>query len=338
MSDVFTGPRRRTVRSQALGGDSVGDVELGHERISEMTEGMCVLCGSVGQLMYGHIIPAWAHRMMTGRGRGTGGGLQYSYVAGGDAKEYLLCGPCEQRLGTGENYLRQISVGTNEALGQAHLEVADGGLLHGINAALVARAVLGVLFKAHHAGSVLYQSVRLDDRIAVRLTERLLRDDYPPHFYDISVAKLWDIAGSGFPPRDHQAVSVWKSSQTVDFGMVFGGLLISGTLLGQPPRAPIGATPFMALRARRPLNVVVTDVQESPFLQSLLGISGRAPTPPRLIDTSEFDGGGPCPCGGRLTFTDCCRGRWYPSEIRLQEQPGDLGHECQCGPDRKLCL
>lgn len=124
-------------------------VTIGHRR-TPGAGGDCVFAGGRGHCNSVTSSPS-GHRECSAR-EGTTARLVVEATITGrrTATRYLLCMDCEQHLGRAENYLSVICRGQRRN-GESRPADRGGGRLHGVDAGLVTRALLGIALKAHFA-------------------------------------------------------------------------------------------------------------------------------------------------------------------------------------------
>jgi len=76
--------------------------------------GRCSLCSSENvQLKRSHIVPAWAYKRMCNWGRSPSVPIvvedDRAFFSSRQMRRYLLCGPCEQRIGKSERYVAPLT-------------------------------------------------------------------------------------------------------------------------------------------------------------------------------------------------------------------------------------
>lgn len=76
--------------------------------------GPCKLCGTVGILQYSHIVSRWGYRRLVNTPSGPHNPVavdgDVAILSGKQAAEYMLCRPCEERIGDREKYVSTIAV------------------------------------------------------------------------------------------------------------------------------------------------------------------------------------------------------------------------------------
>ena len=138
----------------------------------------CRLCLRVRSLCLSHVLPKWTYRWI--RQENTGKPLKGFYHSYGfvelsqDAnKHYLLCVNCEQQLGDGERYARQLMTEGSTGLEACGVSV-DGSRWSGIDAMLIRRYVLGTLLRVHYAPSPPFTRIRFLPAVIKSLRRILL--------------------------------------------------------------------------------------------------------------------------------------------------------------------
>lgn len=87
------------------------------------------------------------------------------WVASQDgSKHYLMCDPCEQHMGTAEDYLSNLMKGTTGSLARIGIS-ARNGIVEGANPEMIQRGVCAISLKAHAAPSVPHTEFHLVDSI-----------------------------------------------------------------------------------------------------------------------------------------------------------------------------
>ena len=313
-------------------------VRVGHRRTPGVG-GQCALCLEAGNLRLGHIVPKWAHRMLSpGLSYNTVGGRSHYYRAQDGDKEYLLCSDCEQRLGHGENYLAALCRGRHEELAKVGIEIEAGGRLHGVDPGLVMRALLGIAFKAHFAEGEPFRHLDLGD-LATEIRGRLQTDDYPTDLFDTHAVKWLDLRGSGILPRDVIEVSASRSRHGLRVHTYIGGVLFIQTLGG----ATSGARPLTsqlegALCRGRPWWWLIGDVTDNMALPERLTRRFKR-LPPAKAGPFGVAPSAPCPCGllPRRRYADCCQLIWYYITPRDPVVNAHPNHRCEIGAGRRPC-
>lgn len=325
-------PRRRYAPASDTRSGTRSRVYIGQAR-TKFQEGRCVLCRTVAPLRLSHILPAWGRRFVDGEMYATAGQGRYEYVTHDEDKEYLLCARCEQYLGDAENYLSRLCKGDASSLRRMRVNVTDGSLVHGVRRTLIFRALLGILLKAHYSETTMYARHRFADKLAQRLRQRLLADDYPPN-YEVNAIRWMDYGGT-CPPRDHMRVEIVQGERGAGGEVALAGMLfivaISGHLLTRDDDSVVPAQ-FRGLSADRPWCVAVGDIRYNMYIAQEVGVAVEllADVPDNRPLTDET----PCPCGlaENKRFADCCKYVWYYHEAlpTLGQKPDT--HSCSMYP------
>lgn len=110
----------------------------------------CKLCLQERRLLLSHIAPKWAYKWMKNEGYVLRRMDSIDLAAREDdgEKRYLLCGDCEQMLGSAEKYLADICKGGLRRFTKNGIAVARPGTLVGVRKKPITVALLGILFKA----------------------------------------------------------------------------------------------------------------------------------------------------------------------------------------------
>lgn len=272
-----------------------------------------------------------------GRHYGTVGSRSHYYRAQDGDKEYLLCMDCEQHLGRAENYLSVICRGQRREMESRGLQIEAGGRLHGVDAGLVTRALLGIALKAHFAQAGQFLAFQFEPEYLEDLRMRILSDEYPPRYYDTHAIKWMDLRGSGILPRDGTAISLGESEGDFSVFIELGGVLFVQLL--QPSTRQLNvlsSAPDGILRQGFPWWLMVSDVTLNKRLPRRLvrRFDGRPVPGGPLVVPPEA----PCPCGllPRRKHSECCFLVWY----HLPRWPVVLatsGHQCEVGEGRMPC-
>lgn len=288
--------------------------------VKQTTYGDCVLCGHHAQLELGHIVPRWAGKWLKDEGYVLGeySSLGVSTRSQDIEKHYMMCRTCENFLGTAEGYLANIVRGTPGDLAARSLTLVREGpdrvRLDNVDAGLVMRALLGVLFKAHLSPHQVYRQVRLPAWALRELVHALRQDVYPSARFSVIALKIMNLTIPDVNPRAR--INAHSASFGAGIGTVirFGGFVFL---------IHVGAVERFALeRDIRSVRSGGTSMQ--------IGI-GEFTYEPGILPEDAFDvprvftgyvaDTDRCPCGMDADFADCCRGRWLPSRTRYLEVP-----------------
>lgn len=206
----------------------------------------CKLCGVPSELRVSHIVPRWTYKRVIQTGSGDPNPIMiHDDVArrgGRQLAEPMLCGSCEQRISTWENYLAQIAVQSDDtfpalaqaqrvlSMGTAEIAVFD---VSSLDVAIIERFAVSVIWRAS-ASETLFENVYLGDRYHAELGAFLLDDSATLPSYARLMVELLDAQRSTprldrvvLPPHsgNRQGYFVHRFSL---FGIVFN--LIVGRL------------------------------------------------------------------------------------------------------------
>lgn len=299
------GPDRPIPRSRLKSTNRSGEVDLGSDiRQPGPVDGYCALCLQRTNLRLSHILPKWAYKTLKDEGavitHRQPEGTKYRSQDG--TKHYLLCADCEQYLGEGERYLKDVSTGTPEKLEQLGIRLRSLGrhtfALHGIDAALIRRALLGMAVKVHHAPS--YRTrIKNPDRLN-DLRRRVAHDDYSHISQPVGMKWMEDIPGIN--PMGHTMAQLQMNRRGgIDFHTKLGGIEWFAQLGDN--KNHVGPWEFLD---RPPIKVMVGDISGS-FLLFPDASEDDDHKPPACCSARETDR---CPCGSSRTFAVCCSGVW----------------------------
>lgn len=283
----------------------------------------CALCGDLKKLVHGHIIPAWAERMMTeGVGVGTARNGRVKYEITRRHAEYLMCESCDNYVGEGERYLAHLCRGRVEDLNVIGASVQEADLT-GLNTRLILRGLLGVLFKVHLSRSTIHSRDIMDESLANRLPMRLLHDDYPNHCYSATATK-W-MLNPKFPgfPRDSLRASIRRGHNSVLGRVTMGGVSFDIFLQNPHVVERFGVSRSYSLTPYGQWSWMVGGLNES--FADVARINGNLEHLNVEVDEETFgsyreaftsESSCPCDLTPSLPARECCAGgRWLPQNF-----------------------
>jgi len=180
-------------------------------------------------------------------------------------KHYLLCDACEQRMGRAENYVRTLTIGTDEERAATGITVVTEYVV-GLNAELVQRFVLGTALRAHFATGAPFHNITLPADRVEPLRLALLRGIE----YGVMSDQEFPVAARRLttddPGIDPQAVVLpllyGASARRSWFGLIAGGWEFLLGLHHDDPGAP--DLRKVRLRSGENLCVPMMDLLEHP--------------------------------------------------------------------------
>lgn len=323
-------PRRRYVPGTRIDDGSRVRVYSGHAK-TKGVKGQCALCLKRGPLRLSHITPAWAIRQVGKPLMPTAERGQVEFQDYDDHKEYLLCPGCEQHLGASEKYLAALTRGEAQTLARIGVQLTDGFVLHRVRRPLVLRAICGLVFKTHLSEAGVYEHKTLPNRLASRLRQRILSDDYPDEF-KVYAAKWMDFGGA-FPPRDVCYIAFYETPNGFFAALELGGVFFLLRFKGWTPYYE--ASSHAPLTANRPWEWGVTDIRASGWRAQKMKISVDQAV--QIPDQRPLTAETPCPCGApNAAYRDCCLGRWVDTD-KLPAAIIDPSHVCPQAHDPSVC-
>lgn len=294
--------------------------------VKQTTHGECALCGQNVQLELGHIVPRWAGKWLKDEGYVLGNYDSLGvYTRSQDIpKHYLMCRACENFLGMAEGYLANIVRGTRSDLAARSLTLIqeDAALirLDGVDAGLVIRALVGVLFKAHFSPHHMYRHVRLPGWALKEVVHALQQDEYSPNRVSVIALKIMNLTVPGANPRARIDADLRQFGAGIGLVVRFGGFVFV---------VHVGARERFALEEdMRSLRSDDTSMW--------IGI-GEFTYEPGILPEEAFSvprtskgyvlPADPCPCGMELPFTECCQGRWLATRTRYLDVPNEASRK-----------
>ncbi len=295
---------------------------VGSDKKSKNIAGLCRLCGVQSRLLLGHVAPRWSAQWVKAEG-GVVGRYRTIDIETRERdfpKHYFFCAPCEQRLGEAENYLRHFTWGTPREMKAISATVTMDrrtGLptVVGLDARLLMRAVLGVVFKAHLAPSQAFAGCSLSRSEAAAVRRALETDEYSGGRFAVHVQRLMNRLVPGVNPRAMMHVHSRREAGGLIVRVNLGGML--WTVFIGPVHRHVAELARQTqvdffLRAGRPLPVNPSEWALDPIAFAAIELTWDD-----LEEGEPIPPDAPCPCGLDATFADCCSDRWLASDSRL---------------------
>lgn len=288
--------------------------------VRQTTHDLCILCGKHAQLELGHIVPRWAGKWLKDEGYVLG---KYDSIgvrtrSQDIEKHYMMCRTCENFLGVGEGYLASIVRGAPSDLAgrriSLHREGDDLVRLDNVDAGLVMRAVMGVVFKAHMSPHHVFTRVRLPGWALSELLEALRDDTYPRDRFAIFAIKVMNLTVPGANPRARIDAELRDFAPGVGAVLRFGGFVFVAHI-GAVNRFPLESDVKTMREGDKSMWIGVGEFSYEPGI-----LPADAFELPR-VPTSYVGTASSCPCGSGLAFAQCCQGRWLPPRARFLRVP-----------------
>ena len=300
----------------------IGDnrVSIKGSDVKRTTFGDCVLCGQYAQLELGHIVPRWAGKWLKDEGYVLG---KYDSIgvetrSQDIEKHYMMCRSCENFLGAPEGYLANTVRGTPNDLALRSLDLVreedDRVRLDNVDADLVLRALLGILFKAHLSPHHMYRHVRLPAWALTETIEALQRDVYPRERFSVISLKIMNLTVPDVNPRARINAHMRSFAAGVGTVFRFGGFVFV-VHVGAIERFELEGDIQSLRTGDTSIRIGVGEFTYEPgIVPDDLFDAPRLPT--GYVATDDR-----CPCGLQAEFGKCCRGRWLSSHARYLEVP-----------------
>lgn len=295
------------VRQRVVGGDRSLEILGSDRRATGGVEGECRLCGATGQLRLSHVVPKWAYRWMKAEGSVMGSirSKNVTTESQDGPKHYLLCDPCEQRLGDAENYVATFTRGRKADLDTIGVGVADGPTITGLDTDKLFRCLLGILIKGHFSDSSPFETIKLDRHRLRQLRRRVLEDDYDTVTIAAIATRWVSCLEPGVNPRAMMFASTHRIDGSHWFSAMMGGIEWLVRYDGGRLRSP-------ELRQYElpadPGRIMVGEIFEYRNVNhGVFHPSDVSSRPPWLDHPDAL----PCPCGlSDDTSADCCGDVW----------------------------
>jgi hypothetical protein len=272
------------------------------------------------QLELGHIVPRWAGKWLKDEGYVLG---KYDSIGVHTRsqdidKHYMMCRTCENFLGEAEGYLANVVRGTPDELAARSITLHREGRvlvrLDNVDTALVMRALVGMVFKAHMSPHQMYKHVRLPRWALAEVTAALRQDTYSRDRFCVLPLKIVNLTIPGANPRARINAEMKNFAAGIGTVLRFGGFVVA-VHIGAADRFGIDSDMPSFRSGESSMRIGIGEFTYEPGI-----------VPEDVFDTPRNDKGyvpatDPCPCGLARAFGNCCSGRWLATFTRYQDMP-----------------